>query len=248
MIISHSRKFIFLRNAKTGSTTAEVLLRLSGAFDPSVDILTGTAEWALPPHNVPDRGPEKMNWHHATPQQLIDCGALTLEQLREYDCWAFVRDVRGRFISGCIHLSRQANSERWKHGVQPHKFLENFKSKRYLYSAEEIVGRDQREWFFVGDEQVVQPLVFDNYDQELHFLLDRVGGYQYPEIPKLNRASFHTRRHNEKWKAWYAAAWDYPEVNEAIMAEYADDEAFYQKAVQTRIALNNLTTLSEEIR
>ena len=52
MIISHSKKFVFFRVAKTGSTTAEVMLRMSGAFDTAADILTGTREWELPSCNI----------------------------------------------------------------------------------------------------------------------------------------------------------------------------------------------------
>jgi len=246
MILSHSKKFVFFRNAKSGSTTAQVMLRMFGGFDPAVDMLSGTREWSLPPINIPGSiegrtyaGPTiaregRMNWHHATPQQLIDRGVITLEQLREYDCWAYVRDVRYRFISGCIHMSRSDRGPMWKYGVNPEMFLKRFKDKERLFSPTEIIGRSQRDWFFVGDEQVVKPVVFDNYENELRFLIDRVGGFRPPEIPKLNTAPHHTRQHIEKWKAWYAEAWEHPEISSAILEQYAEDEAFYQKAILER--------------
>lgn len=246
MILSHSKKFVFLRNAKSGSTTAQVMLRMFGGFDPSVDMLSGTREWSLPPINIPDSIPgrtyagptieraDRMNWHHSTPQQLIDRDVMTLEQLREYDCWAYVRDVKYRFISGCLHMTRGKYGPSWTHGVQPHMFLERFRAKELMFSAAEIIGRQQRDWFFVGDEQVVKPLVFEDYEKELRFLIDRIGGAQPSEIPKLNTAPHHTRHHSKKWKAWYAAAWEYPEVSSAILEQYAEDEEFYQKAVTNR--------------
>lgn len=232
MILSHSKKFIFFRVAKTGSTTAEVMLRLSSAFDFSQDFLSGTREWVLPTINrLEERHPDpEFNWSHATPQDLIDLGVLTMEQLREYDCYAYVRPVGSRFVSGYMHCMRTGKwGPEGKHGLQPDQFMKRWREDHDKYSAWEIIGRDQTEWFFAEGEQVVQPLDFSNYQAELHRVLKALGAIQFAEIPRLNR-SHQELSSVERRRAWAKAIWDdQPEVQCEVYERYANDIAFYQE-------------------
>ena len=226
MIISHSKKFIFFRVAKTGSTTAEVMLRLSNAFDLAQDTLTATKEFELPHINRLPGGSDDMNWAHATPQQLIDLGVMTIEQLREYSCYAFVRPIEGRFVSAYLHASR---SHLWgRAGVQPEQFIERWRDKQPMFSLIEIIGRPQTDWFFVGDEQVTTPLDFADYENELRYLLALLGGNQFEEIPRINRATQHQLIRNSGRRQWARNAWrNYPEVQREVHERYAADHQFY---------------------
>ena len=100
MIISHRKKFAFFCNQRTGSKAVGIFLRLSGIFDEN-DILiaqpfpaTRTARIEIPAYNIGNYTSDEVN--HMTPQAAIDAGFITLEQLREYDCYAFLRNPRDR--------------------------------------------------------------------------------------------------------------------------------------------------------
>jgi hypothetical protein len=232
MIISHSKKFIFFRPTKTGSTTADVLLRLSGAFDPEQDMFAQTKEWEMRPHNIPSCIPDDITdigVAHATPQRLIDWGVMTLEQLREYDCYAFLRPVESRFVAGYLHCVRRGSwGKIGKAGFQPTQFMQRWRERANNFTPKDLLGMSQTSWFFVGDEQVVTPLDFRKYQVELRRLLDIVGGYQFPEIPRINRAPQHMVIQNENRREWAESIWtDYDEIQREVLECYADDHAFY---------------------
>jgi len=228
MIISHSKKFVFFRVAKTGSTTTEFLLRLSNAFDLDTDTVTGETWLGLPTINPPwvEGRHDGVIWAHATPQELIDNDIMTIDQLREYDCYAFLRPMEDRFISACLH---SMHNRLWGRidsmGLQPEQFIKRWRDlKNGKVSGRGLLGKAQKEWFFVGDEQVVTPLNFAKYDDELKRLLALLGGNQFKEIPKLN-ANGVMMAHRKEWcqEIWRK----YPEIRREVHALYAEDHQFY---------------------
>ena len=232
MILSHSKKFIFFRVAKTGSTTAEVMLRLSNAFDFEQDTLTGTREWELPTINRLEQryDTELFDWTHATPQDLIDLKVMTLDQLREYDCYAFVRPIGSRFVSGYMHCV--GSKRKWTRveqmGLQPHQFMERWRQDHERFSAWEIIGRKQVDWFYCEGEQIVTPLDFNNYENELQALLKKLDGNQFLEIPKLNR-SIQEPSFIETRREWARQIWEtQPEIQQEVLEHYIEDYRFYE--------------------
>ena len=172
MIISHRLKFAFFCNQRTGSKAAGIALRFTGAFDEN-DILiaqpfpaTRTARIEIPSYNLGDYTSSAVT--HMTPQKAIDAGFITLEQLREYDCYAFLRRPVDRFMA--IRASMQVN----RNGMfaKPNKVVAG-------------VGTPQHEFFFVGDEQVVTTLDFDDYGAELKMMVEKLGGYSHMDIPEV---------------------------------------------------------------
>lgn len=172
MIISHRKKFAFFANQRTGSKAVGILLRLSGIFDEN-DILiaqpfpaTRTARIEIPSYNLGKYTNAEAN--HMTPQQAIDAGFITLEQLREYDCYAFLRNPENRFLA--VRASMQISRD----GM-------------YARPGQQMTreATPQHEFFLVDDEQVVTPLDFDNYEEEVRMLLTKLGGNPQMDVPAV---------------------------------------------------------------
>jgi hypothetical protein len=173
MIISHRKKFAFFASQKTGSKAVGIALRLSGIFDEN-DIMiaqpflaTRTAKINLPEYNLGDHQTHLVN--HFRPSDAIEAGFITLEQLREYDCYAFLRDPKERWLA-----SRMA--------MQVNRYGMIATPTRKRVSG---VAPPQHTFFFVDGEQVVSPLDFDNYEQELRAMLKRLGGYEHIDVPQI---------------------------------------------------------------
>lgn len=233
MIISHSNKFVFFRVSKTGSTTAEVMLRLSSAFDFDTDFITGTREWEFPPTALAEpfenHNEDGINYAHLTPTMCIDLGLLTLEQLREYKCYGFVRKPTSRFISGYMHMQRGDRSRWGRHGLQPQQYWERRLANAHPHMGGEIIGRAQVDWFFHEGEQVVTPLNFHDYQDELRFMIDEVGGYCPPEIPTLNNARYRDCTYNSNRREWAREVSEDPRVIQEVNEIYEADLAFYSE-------------------
>ena len=174
MIISHRKKFAFFCNQRTGSKAVGIVLRMSGIFDEN-DILiaqpfpaTRTASIEIPAYNLGDYRSSEVN--HVTPQKAIDAGFITLAQLREYDCYAFLRDPEERFyaVRSSMQIDRNGNP------AMPGRRVSGIAPQQY-------------EFFYVGQEQVVTPLNFDNYEAEVNMLVTTLGGYTHMDIPTIAR-------------------------------------------------------------
>ena len=175
MIISHRKKFAFFANQKTGSKAVGLMLRLSGIFDEN-DIMmaqpfpaTRTVDINLPEYNLGEYS--SLAVAHMTPTEAIEAGFITLEQLREYDCYAFLRDPEERFIASRAAMQMNRNAKAFTplrpYGGNPHP--------------------PQHTFFYVGDEQVVTPLDFNNYEDEIRMLLDKLGGYKQTDVAQITQ-------------------------------------------------------------
>ena len=184
MIISHRLKFAFFANPKTGSKAAGIMLRMAGVFNEN-DLLikqrfagTRTADICVPAYNlegVPD---------HLTPEGAIEDGYITLEQLREYNCFAFLREPEDRYYASRIAMVLN------RHGIVSNGL------------PLEKPHRAQFEYFLVGDEQVVTPLDFGNYNAGIRHMYKILGAkflhMDLAEIQSYRR--FATSKHLKKYK------------------------------------------------
>ena len=176
MIISHRKKFAFFANQKTGSKAAGIALRMANVFDEN-DIMsmqpflgTRTARFEMRHHNL--NGIKTWKADHMTPREAIDAGFITLEQLREYDCYAYLRKPEDRHLAA--HAATQIN----RYGVE---------SKGDNPKPMSGDCPPQHTFFFVDDEQVVTPLDFDYFEQELRSMIDKLGGINHLDLPSVVR-------------------------------------------------------------
>jgi hypothetical protein len=173
MIISHSKKFAFFANPKTGSKAVGLTLRLSGIFDKN-DIMsaqpfpaTRTARIELPEYNL--NGHKTYLVDHMNPAEAIEAGYITLEQLRDYNCYAFLRDPEERFFAAevCMQVSRHGNIA-----------MPDRKGK---------AAPAQYTYFFVGDALIINPLNFGNFEQEVRFILAQLGADEQIDAPQVSK-------------------------------------------------------------
>jgi len=172
MIISHRRKFAFFANLKTGSKAIGALLRSCGDFNQS-DICarqpyasTRTVEIYHPGHNVElIDARSDMSLIHFTPTEAIENALITLEQLREYKCFALFRDPEARHYA--IQLAALRHD--------PHDPGDNF---RHL----------QFRWFEVDGEQVVTALNFTDWDASVKTIMKAAGIENCP-VPLMREKS-----------------------------------------------------------
>lgn len=222
MIISHAKRFVFFRIPKTGSTTAQVMLRMSSAFNLETDLLTPTEQWLLPGYNVPmlKDGSNRVG-NHMTPERLVAEGLLTVEQLHEYDCYAFCRDTHSRFVSAYIH-------DKGPNSPQPSTFLKKIEEGLVPEIVTGILGRKQVDYFFYEGEQVVQPVDFGDYESSLRYLVAMAGGHHFDEIPKINVTGLSGQWDLRERKNWGETVWDFEPVRGYIREAYREDREFYQ--------------------
>jgi len=229
MIISHKDKFAFFRVPKTGSSTAAMCLRMCGVFDDTL-IASGTHITELPPMNMPPFVARKIAeaansnvkakhqaWiigQHWTPKQAVSLGFMTMDQLREYNVYAYLREPADRAISAyCFKNGRDASPSGMRRQVKVHNFWG-------------IAGVVQSTYFTVDGEQVVEPLNFGDFDNELRRMIDGLGGHEFTEIPKVNRTEKTGRRPPR-------SAYIDAHSQKVLEARYAEDYELYNSMMET---------------
>ena len=226
MIISHKNKFAFFRNPKTASTTAEIMLRLCGKFDPAVDVMSSSIYFQLPYTNLPKNiehpptpfAPSLLHLSrrciHWGPEQAVTGGLITIEQLREYKTYAFIREPKQRCISAFAHMRRNH--------VIPEMMKEDIRNN-YFWG---LAGRPQVDYFLIDGEMVVEPLFFDRFEDDLRKMIADIGGHYFPEIPVINRNNKKEDLPMQRYLDIYS--------HKIIERRYKEDFVLYRRLMEER--------------
>ena len=105
--------------------------------------------------------------------EAVNEGYITLEQLREYNVVATIREPFDRYVS----MFRHANP------IAVPQILQTLIKRNYDFG---IAQRPQIDYFTYEGEVVASPMHFDNFDVELRRILVSIGGYDFPLIPRMN--------------------------------------------------------------
>jgi hypothetical protein len=160
VIISHSKKIVFLEIPKTASMSLRALILKSGFFDESVDKVFG---------------------QHTKISHAVDHGILTKAQASEYAVYAFIRNPFDRVLSAWNHDAK-ANREEVELKADSRAALE-----RHIITGDfirsPILKHPQTDMY--EDEYNVMPLLYEQYDNELRrvFVLYDIP---LPSIPNVN--------------------------------------------------------------
>lgn len=170
MIYSHEHKSVFFRVPKTGTTSMTTALVGAG-------IEEWPKEYKLSYHNPLYR------WYHSTPQVAYDEGWLTDEMLETYKLYAFIRHPCARFYSAWMHCYRTLLEE----SVLNNRIDLGMWSKwDGGGDLEPLMMEPQVGYYFVNGEQVIQPLLHEDFDNEIRRMFREVGLEQPEEIPFEN--------------------------------------------------------------
>ncbi len=107
MYISKKNKFAFFAVPRVASNSAQYVLQNSGISTSDGDIIYSLFnELTLPPpidntflFDANSDQVKAYNNYHTTPTQAIERGLVTMEELREFNCFAFVRDPLEKWVS-----------------------------------------------------------------------------------------------------------------------------------------------------
>lgn len=174
MIVYHSKKTVFWRNPKTGSTSMEVALRYS--LPPTTDdVATPLPAFKIGGINFSNQLDPKEG--HLTPNSEND--PLTQDQLEKYDHYCFIRNPIERFISGYRHL----NASKIVNGIDP-KDVHRFAEFLDLLEEREPIFRHQHKYFDAVD---MKPLIFDYWKEEMDEIILKLDGKPVPQYPNLRK-------------------------------------------------------------
>ena len=154
------------------------------------------------------------NIAHMTPSEAIAEGFITIEQLREYKCFAFLRNPRDRYVSSIHHA---LGSHLITPGMLENQLVNGTVKKLGM------LGRNQTDYFFVDGEQVTEALDFRNYVSEIHRMLTLVEGHHPPFIPRINPSK--KRDKDISVDEWFIGG-----ANAKLAEIYRKDIAFYEKS------------------
>jgi hypothetical protein len=184
MIISHSKQVNFWKIPRTGSTTVELLLRLTAGLDYSQDVVASGHFFPDQHHNipgtVPNASPSGLPGYtrtHLTPTEAISFGVLTQAQYDSYQNFCMVRDPLDKMISAHSLGFRRDTfdvAEILRNRVRGN---ENF-----------AIFKPQVEWLAEGN---MTPLPFSDYENSVRTVLTAFGAPIPVDIPNI------TRRHPE---------------------------------------------------
>lgn len=216
MIISHRLKFAFFRSPKTGSTTTELILRMCGVFDEDRDVVSAMPRYGL----TGDHAGEP----HLSPSEAIEKGFLTIEQAREYKMFATLRDPYGRAVSIFGHAHQRLS------GINNKDVFEEMTLRDAEFG---LLEKPQVDYFYVGDEQVCEPVDFRDFASSVKsFLKNDVGSLpggatpiEFPVIPNFNVTGGKGPSHNRV--AWIDHV--NPKVKQRLATKYAADITLWEK-------------------
>lgn len=206
MIISHSLKAIFLRVPKTGSTSFEATLRMSGIFDFGIDQLTTVDDIGLPRVNLSEEfgfnyfrdavrvrtKPISANspllkdppvpWGHATVSDIVRKNLISESKIDEYKVYAFVRDPYDRAISAW----QMTNRTRVNSKEQFEKYWE-LGGPADQDDPRGLVLKPQKDFFTLNGQMLtnIRPLLFEDYEKEVRSVISEYNGMQLAELPRF---------------------------------------------------------------
>lgn len=235
MIVSHRLKWGFLRAPKTGTSTAEFMLRMTDVFsEEDGDVASGLPGLGeFPALTVPCMAAARLAGNeefmkyqkygpHCYLSTLIEEKIVPEDRIDDYEIYAYLRNPYERWVSSCAHQLNQ---------FPDIDMIDDFaeKLKEGLEKRNPALFWEQSRHFKYKGQVITKPLDFRDYQKELRRMIDRIGGQQPPVIPRMNQSGKYLRA---KVETEDIDIWTEPMLQQ-IEDVYAEDiemyESFYGK-------------------
>lgn len=194
MLISHSHKFIFIKTKKTAGSTIESVI-VDNAFDPSVDLCTGSKIDGTARHNVPPKKPNEPDGHK--PWFMVK-QYVTDEQWQQYHKFTVERNPWDKVVSEFYW--KQSSDKRLQHSDDDRDNFETFLSlvSRHLYIP-------PLDWSLYGDQhglQVDQVIQYNTLAPDLASMFDQlsVDIDQHTILGTRKKSGFRKKHYSELYR------------------------------------------------
>lgn len=223
MYISKKHKLLFIAVPRTASNSVQHAL-MNSDLKHSTDVVSTLEK----PGDV-----SAINAYHMAPDDLIEQGLLTPEELGEYTTFGFVREPLERWVSS-IFLARHVGvmdktedaltqiTRLVREGNSPRPFG---KHPRFKFGQQSYRPFSYKKYFFQGDTQVIDAYRFEDVEAVTNRLvsekLGKDSSVTFPHIqvnPRGTPAKF-----KEPVESWLPS-----DCYEKIKAFFAEETAFYE--------------------
>lgn len=153
-----------------------------------------------------------------TPKELVNVGALTEDQLFEYNVFGFLRDPIDRFLSGYFQLTRVA-------GIEPsiEHMAEEVDSIDPEYGPLIFSNKKYRDYFTYEGKKVINAVAFDQYKYYIRDTINQYGGQAPDPLPRF-KSNF-----REEWSRKPIDSWMPKETKQKLEHAMKDDIEFYNE-------------------
>ncbi len=162
MIVSNSRKLIYLRVPRTGSTSLSNFLVEQLAFDPDRDVHT-----PVPYRQIPGLNATAEMDVHATLDDILGYGILE-QPLEDYAVYGVIRDPVDRFISAAWHICHLQR-------VQPSDNNDAVRWAARVAHPDSPVLRPQVDWLLHAGRPINRLFPYERLDHVAAGILDSAG-------------------------------------------------------------------------
>jgi len=227
MFISHQHKIAYFSVPRVGSNSAQYVLENSQLPTRDDDVITNLDEIESLEMNEDtlsrrdSLATRTLNEYHMTPTQAIDQGLITLEELREYTSFAFVRDPLERWVSRFM-LAKSFGL--WEGDNIDTMTLA---IRHGLFNGRTDLALDfkwnYRDYFYHNDELILTPYKLESMDTVLSTVVGNAGGFAETDVPQIQLGD-----PTPEYLKLPIATWMAEDCIDLLRSYYASDIEFYE--------------------
>lgn len=206
MIVSNSRKFVYLRVPRTGSTSLANFLIEHVDFCRETDFHT-----PVPYNRVAGLNMSAANRVHATLEDIVGYGILR-HPIEDYAIFGIVRDPVDRFISSAWHACKH-------HGIQARDNDEAVAYGWRVADPQEPIFRLQADWLLHERQQINRIFAYEHLD----LLAQAILGSRQAHVTFRHRSDSRKLRNTDLDES----------LRRKILDRYRQDQEIYESVIKS---------------